>query len=240
LKDFKTILQSKQNSTVQTLNVLIIIASVILILSTSLEIFKPSSFSAISLYFEIQFWICIFFTVSFFIFLFYAEKKWLFLAKYSFLLLLSIPYLTIFNYASIQLSTEQSYLISFIPIIRGSVALVILLFILVQKHTTALFISYLVLLFAIIYFLSLIFFIFERNVNVLVSTYPDALWWAGMTVTTVGSNIVPMTSVGKISTTVLAATGMTSFPIFTVYFTTVMNRVIHAEKTIINHNHKKK
>ena len=233
-------LQSNQNSILQTLNILIIIASVILILSTSLEIFKPFSFSEDSFYFEIQFWICIFFSVSFFIFLFFAQNKFSFLVKYSFLLLLSIPYLSILDYTSIQLTTKQSYLISFIPIIRGSVALVILLFLLVQKHTTALLISYLVLLAAIIYFLSLIFFIFERNVNVLVSTYPDALWWAGMTVTTVGSDITPITSVGKISTTILAATGMTSFPIFTVYFTTVMNRVIHAEKDFVNHTHKKK
>ena len=152
------------------------------------------------------------------------------MAKYSILLFLSIPYLAILDYSSIHLTQEQIYLISFIPLLRGGVALVMLILLLVERNTTAIFISYLLLLFSIIYSMSLIFFIFERNVNFEVQHYRDALWWAGMTVTTVGSNIIPYTNVGKIITTMLAATGMTAFPIFTVYFTSVVNRLSKSEK----------
>lgn len=207
-----------------------IVASLILITNISIETFRQDSFLAHSIYYEIQFWICIYFTLNFFIFLFLSEKKLNFLLKYSIILFLCIPYLSILKYTPIELTDKQIYLISFIPLIRGGVALVMLLFIVVEKDTTALFVSYILLLFSVIYFNSLIFFIFERAVNVQVKTYTDALWWAAMTVTTVGSNIIPITGVGKIVTTVLAATGMTAFPIFTAYLTAIINKISQSEK----------
>ncbi len=51
-----------------------------------------------------------------------------------------------------------------------------------------------------------------------------------MTVTTLGSNIIPVTSAGKVITTILAATGMTVFPIFTVYITSIISRLSQSEK----------
>lgn len=51
-----------------------------------------------------------------------------------------------------------------------------------------------------------------------------------MTVTTLGSNIIPVTTAGKVITTVLAATGMTVFPIFTVYITSVISRLSQTKK----------
>lgn len=219
-----------KKSLLKALNFLIIVASLILVINISLETFRHDSFLAHSIYFEIQFWVCICFTLCFFIFFYYSENKIKFLAKYSILLFLSIPYLAILEHSSIRLTPEEIYLISFIPLLRGGVALVMLILLLVERNTTAIFISYLLLLFSIIYSMSLIFFIFERDINFEVQNYRDALWWAGMTVTTVGSNIVPMTNVGKIITTMLAATGMTAFPIFTVYFTSVVNRLSKSEK----------
>ena len=55
--------------------------------------------------------------------------------------------------------------------------------------------------------------------NALVTNYTDALWWAFMDATTVGSNIVAITAVGRVLSVVLAALGMMMFPIFTVYIT---------------------
>ena len=48
---------------------------------------------------------------------------------------------------------------------------------------------------------------------------------ASMTVTTVGSNIVPETTLGKVCTALLATCGMTIFPIFTVYITSLVQRM---------------
>lgn len=206
-----------------------IVASIILVINISIETFRQDSVFEHSIYFDIQFFICIFFTTTFFIFLYLSDDKLKFITKYSIILLLCIPYLTILDYTSIRLTQEQVYLISFVPLLRGGVALVMLILLLVKRNTTALFISYNLLLFAIVYFISLIFFIYEQNVNPDVKSYGDALWWAGMSVTTLGSNIVPVTNMGKIMTIVLAATGMTAFPIFTVYLTSVVNRLSKSE-----------
>ena len=75
------------------------------------------------------------------------------------------------------------------------------------------------MLLATVYFSSLLFFVIEHDVNPLVVHYTDALWWAFMDVTTVGSNIYAVTATGKILSVVLAALGMMMFPIFTVYVT---------------------
>lgn len=222
-----TDLHSKKNKTfIKVLNFLVICASIILVACISLQTFHADSYITHGLYLKIQFWICIFFIISFFVFLFISEHKLKFLLKYSVLLVLSIPYLSILKHTSIHLTSEQMYLISMLPFIRGCVALVILTLLLVERHSTALFISYIVLLISFIYLLSLVFFIFERNINPMVVNYGDAIWWACMTVTTNGSNITPVTTMGKVTTTLLAATGMTTFPIFTVYFTAIVNRLM--------------
>lgn len=215
---------------IKSLNFLMIVASLILIISISFDIFLHDPLAKDSLYFDIQFWICIFFTFNFFIFLLLSDNKFRFILQYSIIFFLSIPYLAILDYSSIQLTEEQAYLVSSIPLFRGGIALVMLILLVVKRNITALFLSYNLLLFSIIYFLSLIFFIFEKHVNIEVKSFGDALWWAGMTVTTLGSNIVPITNVGKIATTVLAATGMTAFPIFTVYLTSLLNTWIKSEK----------
>ncbi|WOE31849.1 MULTISPECIES: potassium channel family protein [unclassified Acinetobacter] len=237
MKSIKAYLLDHHQSLRKLLYFLMIVASVVLIINISIETFQHDAFVAHAIYLQIQFWICIFFTVNFFIFFLLAEKKIKFLMKYSILLLFCIPYLSLLNYTSIKLTPEQIYLIGSLPLFRGGLALVMLILLLVKRNTTALFISYNLLLFAVVYFISLIFFIFERNVNHEVHTYKDALWWAGMTVTTLGPNIIPVTDIGRILTIVLAGTGMTAFPIFTVYLTSVVNRFTQNERDA-KHNDK--
>ena len=60
--------------------------------------------------------------------------------------------------------------------------------------------------------------------NPLVTDYGDALWWAFMDVTTVGSNIIAMTTTGRVLSVLLAALGMMMFPIFTVYITNLIQQ----------------
>ena len=78
------------------------------------------------------------------------------------------------------------------------------------------------MLLATVYFSSLIFFVIEHKVNPQVAGYDDALWWAFMDVTTVGSNIYAVTPTGRILSVLLAALGMMMFPIFTVYVTSLV------------------
>lgn len=87
-----------------------------------------------------------------------------------------------------------------------------------------LFFSYIITLFSTVYFASLTFYLFEHGVNTLVVKYSDAIWWAAMDVTTVGSNIVAVTGVGRVLSVLLAALGMMMFPIFTVYVTNLITK----------------
>jgi hypothetical protein len=98
------------------------------------------------------------------------------------------------------------------------------------KSTMAnLFISYLLSLVTVIYFSSLLFYVVEKPVNDFVQSYGDALWWAFMDATTVGSNIYALTVVGKVLSVLLAAFGMMMFPIFTVYITDKMQKLVSVD-----------
>jgi len=212
-----------------TLHGLGVVASIFLIVSISLEAFSDDPFMAHTIYFDTQFWICMYFTADFFIFLLLAEKKWSFFRRYFLVLLISMPYLSWVNYVQIDLTQEQRYFIHLIPLARGAAALVYIVSVIVRRNTTALFLSYIILLFSIIYFLTLIFFVVERGINPDIKTYYDSLWWAAMTVTTLGSTIQPVSVAGKITTTILATVGLTIFPIFTAYITTIVNRINQRE-----------
>lgn len=212
-------------------NILAVVASFILVASISLEAFDNHPFSEKSIYSEIQFWVCLYFLFDLSILFLLAENKWKFFKRYFFIFLMAIPYLSLISEMHLQLSQEQVYLMRLLPLLRGAAALVLIVSFVVRKNTTALFISYLIFLASIIYFLTLIFFVVEHGVNQNVKSYADSLWWAAMTVTTIGSTTQPVTVAGKFITTGMAMTGMTIFPIFTAYVTTLINRVAQREFT---------
>ncbi len=64
-----------QKTWIKTLHFLGIVASLVLIASISIETFNHDPFLKRSIYFDIQFWICIYFTCDFFIFLFISKNK---------------------------------------------------------------------------------------------------------------------------------------------------------------------
>ena len=171
---------------------------------------------------KLQLWICIYFLIDFVLLMLVADDKWKYFKRYFILIPLSIPYSNILAAYSIDLTSDAIYFIKFIPIIRGVVALILLINLLISNKITGLFIAYLSIFISMAYVQTLIFFLYESPVNPDVQSYYDVLWWASMTVTTLGSNIIPVTGVGKVSTAILAITGITIFPIFTVYITTMI------------------
>ncbi len=207
-----------------TLHIIVLILSIFLLVSISIDTFKDINFSIQPRFLKFQFWICIVFLADFFIEWFMAEKKWSYLLSHFLFFLVSIPYLNIFHYFNIQFSAQTEYWIRFIPLVRGGYALAIVMGWFTYNRATSLFLSYLVTLVATIYFGSLVFYVCEQNVNPLVVTYSDALWWAFMDATTVGSNIIAVTLVGRVLSVLLAALGMMMFPIFTVYVTNLIQK----------------
>lgn len=208
-----------RNDIINLFNWLVLMGSILVIVGLSVEVFHDSERIYHQRYMQLQFWVCIVFLLDFFIRFFLSRHKWKFMASNFIFLLVSIPYLQIFGALQIQLSAEAEYMLRLIPLIRGGYGLAIMVGWITQNRTTSLMVSYVLMLLALTYFASLVFFSLEHAINPMLTSFGDSLAWAFMNVTTVGSNIVPMTATGKVLAIVLAASGMMMFPIFTVYIT---------------------
>lgn len=192
------------------LHIIILLLSLFLVISISIDTFKNIPFYTQTSYKKIQF--------------FLSKDKLRYLRTHFIFLLVAIPYQNIIEYYHIITSPELSYFLRFVPLVRGGYALAIVVGWLSYNKASGLFVSYLTMLLATVYFSSLIFFVLEHKVNPLVANYGDALWWAFMDVTTVGSNISAITVTGRVLSVVLAALGMMMFPIFTVYVTSLVQK----------------
>ena len=204
------------------LHVMILLLSLFLIVIISIDTFNNVPFISQTSYLKTQFWICMFFIADFLLEFLLSKHKINYLKTHFIFLLVSIPYLNIINYYGLTFSPEVTYFLRFIPLVRSGYALAIVVGWLTSNKASGLFVSYLTMLLATVYFSSLIFFVLEQKVNPQVQGYNDALWWAFMDVTTVGSNIYAVTPTGRILSVLLAALGMMMFPIFTVYVTSLV------------------
>lgn len=223
----KLSLPTKQNLIKDVYNffhVLILILSLFLVISISIDTFNDVPFQTEKSYLKVQLLICVVFLFDFFLELFLSKHKFNYLKTHFLFFIISIPYLNIIDYYHFVLSEEVKYFVRFIPLVRGGYALAIIVGRFTKSKVTSLFLSYSTMLFATVYFSSLLFFTFEKDLNPGLTNYFDSLWWAFMNVTTVGSNIYAVTIVGKILSVLLAAIGMMMFPIFTVYITSVFQK----------------
>lgn len=206
------------------MNFIVLVLSVLLIFWISLDTFNRVDILANHQYMTFQFWVCMVFILDFFVELFYAKDRMRFFRRRLFFLLLSIPYLNIFNQMGITLSHDALYFIRFIPLARGALALAIVISYLSSNAVTSLFMSYLSIMLLVAYFCSLIFYQTEAPINHEIHSYWTALWWTAMNLTTVGCSITPMSLAGKIVNVVLPITGTIIFPLFTVYLTNYVTR----------------
>ena len=206
------------------LHILILVLSVFLVVRISVDTFHNDAFYLEKKFLKFQFWICIVFLFDFFVEFFLSDNKWRYIRNRFIFFLVSIPYNSIISFYGWTFSPQLTYAIHYIPLIRGGYAMSIVVSWFTYNRATGLFISYLATLIFTVYFASLAFYVFEHHVNPLVKDYQDALWWACMDATTVGSNIVAVTPVGRILSVLLAALGMMMFPIFTVYVTNLLTR----------------
>lgn len=206
------------------LHILILLLSILLVALISIDTFEGINFYNQPRFEKWQFWICIVFLADFFIELFMSDKKWHYFWTHLVFLLVSIPYQAIIYQFGWIISEQLSYIVRYMPLIRGGYAMAIVVGWFTSNKVTGLFFSYIITLVCTVYFASLIFFLFEEGINPLVKTYQDALWWASMDVTTVGSDIEAVTPVGRVLSVLLAALGMMMFPIFTVYVTNTLTR----------------
>lgn len=209
---------------VMVLHIAILLLSAWLIYTISVDTFDNIDFYDKRKFEKQQFWICVVFMADFFIEFFMAKKKWQYLGTHFIFLLVSIPYQALIFHFGIELPKEIDYILRYIPLIRGGYAMAIVVSWFTYNRAAGLFVTYLIILISTVYFASLTFYLFEYKVNPDVTAYKDAVWWAAMDVTTVGSNIIAVTGVGKVLSVLLAALGMMMFPIFTVYVTNLVTQ----------------
>ena len=196
--------------------------SLLLVISISIDTFQGVPFYEDTHYLDLQFWICILLIILFILEVYNADHSWQYFGRHILFLILIVPYLTLFDWLGVSLSSEMEYLFRFIPLIRGYIAFTLIAYGLLRNLTAGLLITYIVVLFSFIYYCSLIFYVLEVDINPMVTNFWDALWYACMTSTTAGCNIQAVTAVGKIISVLLALAGMMLLPVFTVYLTDII------------------
>ncbi|MEG0499908.1 MAG: two pore domain potassium channel family protein [Rikenellaceae bacterium] len=172
--------------------------------------------------------VCVIFLLDFFIRLIYSDRKIRFILYNFPLLLVSIPYLNIIGWLSITVGHQLHLALRTLPLIRGIYGVAIMIGWVTRNQINNLFYSYLITIGSVTYYSSIMFYAVEKGINSQVTNYWDALWWACMDVTTVGSNIYGVTFLGQLLAALLAGAGMMMFPIFTAYITTVYTNKVKA------------
>jgi hypothetical protein len=184
------------------------------------------------LFIRVQFWICLFFLFDIAFEFVMSKHKVRHFVWYLGFFLLCIPYLTILPALHIEIPENIKFVLRMLPLIRSGYALTIVVGWITVNRASQLFMTYLLVLCTGIYFCSLVFFVYEVNVNPLVRQYTDALWWAAMDAVTVGCNIEAVTPVGKVLSVVAAALGIMMVPVFTVYITNAISVAEKYAKTV--------
>ena len=196
--------------------------SLLLVISISIDTFRGIPFYEDTNYLDLQFWICVLLMVLFALEVYTAQNSWQYLGRHFLFLLLIVPYLTLFDWWGVEMSPQIEFLFRFIPLVRGYIAFTIIAYGLLRDLVSGLLITYIVVLFSFIYYCSLIFYVLEVNVNPMLHSFWDSLWYSCMTATTAGCNISAVTNVGRVISVLLALAGMMLLPVFTVYLTNLI------------------
>lgn len=205
-------------TTPKFLTYLVLILSLGLILFISWDTYIGVDFLENQVYMSYQLIVCIVFLIEYFYLFAMSKRKLRFLILASPFLLISIPYLNIIEFLGINVGHDLLVYFCFIPILRGIVALVVVVTYVTVNLTTTVFMSYTIVLLPIVYMSGLIFYIAEKAINPGIKNFWYAIWWAGMTFTTVGCNINMFTGIGMILGFILSLLGIIMLPLFTVYF----------------------
>ena len=199
------------------INYCVLILSFGLITFISWDTYRGVDYLENNIYMTYQLICCVIFLIDYVYRLFLSKHKWRFIIFALPFLIVSIPWLNIIVFLNINVPREALLYLCFIPIIRGLLALVMVVSFIAKRITTTVFASYILVVLPLVYMGGLIFYIAEKDINTAVKNFWYALWWAGMNVTTIGCYINPMTTPGMIIAFFLSLLGIIMLPLFTVY-----------------------
>lgn len=202
----------------KVLNYIVLVLSIGLLAFISVDTYKGVNYLENSIYMKYQFAVCLVFLTEY-VYRFIISKhkiRYLFLA-FPFLII-SIPYTNIISFFNLDINTELLHYICSIPIFRGLVALIMVVNYVAKKASTTVFVSYVLVLVPAVYMGGLFFYVAEKAINPGIKNFWYAMWWAGMTVTTIGCDINPLTATGMVLGFIISLLGIIMLPLFTVYF----------------------
>ena len=139
--------------------------SVFVLVLLAVEILKGSNVIPKHVYLDIQLLICSILMIDFWYQFYLSPKKWKFFVTYFVLLLVSIPYYNIVNWFDISVTATQSVMLRAIIFIRGGYGLIVMINWFTKSKVTHIMITYLILLVAMAYFGSLVFYSIEKGIN---------------------------------------------------------------------------
>ena len=211
-------------ATANVLNTVSLAASVVLLVSISIEVADRADDLLSDRYRVLQLVVCsIFFVTAIFRLLIpeYRRRHWF---RDTLFAIASIPYINILEWSGVELHGRYERVVAFAPVVISVMATVVILEWLIDGRKRRLMAAYILTVIMFTYISALLFYDCEMGVNSRLNGFGDALWWAWMNVTTVGAEIFPVTAIGKVICVVLPVVGMMFFPIFTVYISDYYDR----------------
>lgn len=206
------------------LRLIALLAAAALVAVASIDVFDTRSFTSSVWALKVQALICVIMIFEMGCELILSDHRVRYFITHLPLFILCIPYGAVLWLTGITLPDPWNFVLQIVPILRAIFVLADLLRALRFGSIGSVLGAYIALVSAIVYFSSLIFYITESPVNTDVHSFRSAFYWAFMCLTTTGSNIPETTEVGQALATVLSATGLILFPVFTVYIATAVSR----------------
>lgn len=205
----------------KTLHILSLLLSLWLLVTISADIFSDTDpLSAHATYIIT----CLLLSVDFFL-LWAAEspasRRTYFRRNWP-LLLASLPLLLGVDLLLHPIDAQLYHILRILPLVRGGCSLYVILGWWTRRVHHRMLLTYLFVSACVVYFSSLMFYNFEWGINPAVHDYADALWWAAMNFTTIGSNIIAVSLVGKILGVVMGFCGMMMLPVFTAFYSGIL------------------
>lgn len=207
------------------MDALSVLAAVAIIVSLTIDVLFDGTYEMNNSYLAVQLSACTVFLMDFFVRQSAAVDKRRFWAANWLVLLVSIPYLNFMHWFGVELGKDMYLFLKSIPLVRGFWAVWLVVLWLGGRNASGLLWAYILTVAGFTYFSALMFFAYELGVNPKVDTFGNSIWWAWMSVSTVGAAVFPVTTIGKILAVALPCLGMMMFPVFTIYITSRIKSV---------------
>ena len=213
-----------QSPLVRALDGVAIVAGILILVSLSMDIIHRGSYKLSSGVAELQLVVCLIFVLDFIVRTVADHNPRRYFWRNIIILIVSIPWLNLLSWAGVCLHNGVYVLLKCLPLVRALLGVYSTIRLVTPSRVSAIMWSYIALIVMLTYLSALLFYSYEMGINPRLGGFGEALWWAGLNMTTVGANIFAVTPMGKILTVILPGLGMILFPLLTVYVTHIVKR----------------